>query len=126
MRARNEAVFQDLRKRIEDENLISGKRKFFSKETKSEVEKLLNEGYKASLLCQRLGISESSLGKWKRRVKNAVPLPKKLKIVSNFDEAVALEQPFIQSHKIEVHLPNGVTLKNLNLDAATLALLRGC
>jgi len=126
MGTRNEAVFQDLRKRIEEENSIPGKRKHFSKETKHEVARLMSEGYKASVLCQRLGISESNLGKWKRRVKNSVPQPKKLKIVSKFEEAIAVEQAFNQSEKIEVQLPNGVTLKNLSLDAATLALLRRC
>ena len=126
MGTRNEAVFQDLRKRIEEENSIPRKRKHFSKETKNEVARLMSEGYKASVLCQRLGISESNLGKWKRRAKSSVPQPKKLKIVSNFEEVIAVEQPFIQSEKIEVQLPNGVTLKNLSLDAATLALLRRC
>jgi transposase-like protein len=126
MGMRSEAVFQNLRTRIEEENSIPGKRRAFSKGTKIEVLRLLNEGYRASILAGQLGISESAIGKWKKQKKETVFQPKKLKVVDDF-EGINLPNPQpVRSEKIEVQFPNGVILKNLILDANTLALLRRC
>lgn len=119
-------VFQDLRKRISDENPGAKKRRYFSKETKRDIEKLATEGCAQNILSQRLGISDSTLSKWRRQYESAVPRPKRLKIVKDFLEPTEREQTTPRADKIDMQLPNGILLKNLILDSKTLDLLRGC
>ena len=56
MGMKSEGIFEDLRKRIESENLSDKKRKHFSKETRQEIEGLLKSGYTAPILSKQLGV----------------------------------------------------------------------
>lgn len=125
MGMKSEGIFEDLRKRIESENLSDKKRKHFSKETRQEIEGLLKSGYTAPILSKQLGVSTQTFSNWQRSLKKTVPQPRKLTVVSDSTEGIAHAQVVVSRERTDVMLPNGIVLRNLALDVQTLALLKG-
>ena len=125
MGMKSEGIFEDLRKRIESENLSDKKRKHFSKETRQEIEGLLKSGYTAPILSKQLGVSTQTFSNWQRSLKKTVPQPRKLTVASDSTDCIAHAQVVVSRERTDVMLPNGIVLRNLALDVQTLALLKG-
>lgn len=126
MEVTSESAFQDIRKRIERENTPPSGRRVFSAATKSAIEDLLQEGHRPGFLSLKLGISESCLGKWKKRLSNNTSRPKRLQVVNHFPAQPTSEAQLADADQIEVHLPNGIVLKNVRLNVKILQFLRSC
>ena len=113
-----------LRDRIEAEKKASSNRNVFSKSLKREIVVFTHQSKSQSEASRKLGISQATVSRWVRENATKVIPPRKLYIAeAHIEETIVPIVQLVQN--FDAVLPNGVILRGLLFNAASLALLRG-